>query len=347
MRRSSARCCRASGSTSPASATAIRRSQPDPGRAGLAHGEGIPRLAGRHGRHGGLCFVAAIGGPKGASRLAVHAYLTEMGIEPMSARAPEGLDRRHGDAWEWPPGPGNGGRRHRRVARDPVHRQHERDRRPRHPARRRRPRDAGGDHRRRGRHRGRGGHRGRRDGPAQLRVGSCATRRGRRRCDPRRRSRDDRRRRACQTDRGTRAVPSRSADPWGCELDAAHETQDERALEPVTKGGARVSIGLPVFNGMPYLPEALASLLSQDEPDIEIIISDNASDDGTEEYCRSIAASDARVHYSRNEANRGRSGELPARLVAEHGAVLRMGRARRHVLAGLRLQLLASLGATP
>ena len=32
----------------------------------------------------------------------------------------------------------------------------------------------------------------------------------------------------------------------------------------------RVAIGLPVFNGMPYLPEALSSLLAQDEPDIEM-----------------------------------------------------------------------------
>ena len=32
----------------------------------------------------GLCFVAAIGGTGGASRLAVHAYLTDMGISPIS-----------------------------------------------------------------------------------------------------------------------------------------------------------------------------------------------------------------------------------------------------------------------
>jgi len=60
-----------------------------------------------------------------------------------------------------------------------------------------------------------------------------------------------------------------------------------------------------VFNGMPYLPEALTSLLSQDEPNIEIIISDNASQDATEAYCRSVAASDPRVRYTRNETNQG------------------------------------------
>ena len=67
----------------------------------------------------------------------------------------------------------------------------------------------------------------------------------------------------------------------------------------------RVAIGLPVFNGMPYLPQALSSLLAQDEPDIEIIISDNASDDSTEEYCRSVAAKDSRIRYERSATNQG------------------------------------------
>ncbi len=35
-----------------------------------------------------LCFAAAIGGSRGASRLAVHDYLTKMGIEPISLAHP-------------------------------------------------------------------------------------------------------------------------------------------------------------------------------------------------------------------------------------------------------------------
>ncbi len=35
-----------------------------------------------------LCFVAAIGGSRGASRLAVHAYLTAMGIQPVTLTHP-------------------------------------------------------------------------------------------------------------------------------------------------------------------------------------------------------------------------------------------------------------------
>jgi glycosyltransferase involved in cell wall biosynthesis len=56
---------------------------------------------------------------------------------------------------------------------------------------------------------------------------------------------------------------------------------------------------------MPYLEASLVSLLAQDETDIEIIVSDNASRDGTEAYCRAVAARDKRVRYSRNDVNIG------------------------------------------
>jgi glycosyltransferase involved in cell wall biosynthesis len=71
------------------------------------------------------------------------------------------------------------------------------------------------------------------------------------------------------------------------------------------RSGARASIGVPVHNGMPLLAGALDSLLAQDEQDIEIVVSDNASTDGTEAYCRSLAGRDPRVRYHRNETNVG------------------------------------------
>lgn len=67
----------------------------------------------------------------------------------------------------------------------------------------------------------------------------------------------------------------------------------------------KVSIGIPVYNGEPYLPQALDSLLGQTFADFEIIISDNASEDGTEELCRQYAAQDSRIRYVRNETNLG------------------------------------------
>ena len=66
-----------------------------------------------------------------------------------------------------------------------------------------------------------------------------------------------------------------------------------------------VSIGMPLYNADQYLREALDSLLAQDYPNFELIISDNASTDSTEAICREYAARDARVSYSRNEENIG------------------------------------------
>lgn len=69
--------------------------------------------------------------------------------------------------------------------------------------------------------------------------------------------------------------------------------------------GPRVSIGLPVFNGENYLEEALDSLLAQTCSDFEIVISDNASTDRTEEICRAYLAKDRRIRYYRSEKNFG------------------------------------------
>lgn len=70
---------------------------------------------------------------------------------------------------------------------------------------------------------------------------------------------------------------------------------------------ARVSIGLPVYNGEPFLQQALISLLRQTYKNFELIISDNASTDNTEQICRTYAARDPRIRYYRNNRNRGAS----------------------------------------
>jgi len=66
-----------------------------------------------------------------------------------------------------------------------------------------------------------------------------------------------------------------------------------------------VSIGLPVYNGDRFLRQAVESILNQTFGDFELIISDNASTDGTEEMCRGLAAQDPRVRYVRNARNIG------------------------------------------
>lgn len=66
-----------------------------------------------------------------------------------------------------------------------------------------------------------------------------------------------------------------------------------------------VSIGLPVFNGEHSIATAVESLLKQTEGRFELIISDNASTDGTERMCRELANSDTRIRYVRQPINRG------------------------------------------
>lgn len=56
-----------------------------------------------------------------------------------------------------------------------------------------------------------------------------------------------------------------------------------------------VSIVIPVFNGMPYLPEALTSALGQDYPNLEVVVIDNASSDGTTEYLEGLTDPRLRV----------------------------------------------------
>lgn len=66
-----------------------------------------------------------------------------------------------------------------------------------------------------------------------------------------------------------------------------------------------VSIGLAVYNGEKYLKQAIESIVSQTFEDFELIISDNASTDRTDEICRYYASRDSRIRYSRNETNIG------------------------------------------
>ena len=51
----------------------------------------------------------------------------------------------------------------------------------------------------------------------------------------------------------------------------------------------KVAIGLPVYNGDNYLAAAINSILAQSYGDFDLLISDNASTDGTEEIGRAYA----------------------------------------------------------
>jgi glycosyltransferase involved in cell wall biosynthesis len=60
-----------------------------------------------------------------------------------------------------------------------------------------------------------------------------------------------------------------------------------------------VSIGMPVRNEARWIGEALESLRDQTWTDWELTISDNASDDGTDEIAHAYATRDERIRYER------------------------------------------------
>ena len=68
---------------------------------------------------------------------------------------------------------------------------------------------------------------------------------------------------------------------------------------------AQLSIGLPIYNGEEFLKEAIESLINQTFEDFEIVISDNASTDQTQQICRYYADLDPRIRYYRCKQNLG------------------------------------------
>jgi hypothetical protein len=84
-----------------------------------------------------------------------------------------------------------------------------------------------------------------------------------------------------------------------------------------------VSIGLPVRNAEHRVAGVVSSVLAQDHPDLELVISDNASTDGTEVVCRELARSDARVVYHRQPENVGLLNNFIATMRLARGAYFR------------------------
>jgi glycosyltransferase involved in cell wall biosynthesis len=73
----------------------------------------------------------------------------------------------------------------------------------------------------------------------------------------------------------------------------------------VQSANPAVTVGVPVFNSEKYLTETLQSILAQTLTDFELVISDNASTDGTEAICNDFARRDSRVRYVRRSRNIG------------------------------------------
>ncbi len=66
-----------------------------------------------------------------------------------------------------------------------------------------------------------------------------------------------------------------------------------------------VSICMPAYNSAAHIEFALRSLIAQTYPNIEIIVSDNASTDDTQQIVEALAQQDQRIRYIRQAINIG------------------------------------------
>lgn len=66
-----------------------------------------------------------------------------------------------------------------------------------------------------------------------------------------------------------------------------------------------LTIAIPTYNRLRFLQRALHSILEQYDNRVEILVSDNDSDDGTYEYMTSLNVDNVRILYVKNDTNVG------------------------------------------
>jgi len=89
----------------------------------------------------------------------------------------------------------------------------------------------------------------------------------------------------------------------------------------------RVAIGLPVYNGMEALQPCLDCVLNQTHENIELIISDNASTDGSADLAEDMAQRDKRIRVIHQPKNIGPQPNFVAVMEAANDAPYFMWRA--------------------
>lgn len=84
----------------------------------------------------------------------------------------------------------------------------------------------------------------------------------------------------------------------------------------------KVSVVIPVYNGMPFIKDAIASVLDAQDVDLELIVVDDCSKDDTWEYVSQL--DDPRVTAVRNEQNLGATGNWNRALELATGDVVKL-----------------------
>src|SRR5262245_12663928 len=84
-----------------------------------------------------------------------------------------------------------------------------------------------------------------------------------------------------------------------------------------------LSVGLAVRNGRHMVERCIDSILSQDFTDLELVVSDNVSDDGTIETVKKYARDDRRVRLNVNSVNIGSHENMRRVLDSSRGTFFR------------------------
>ena len=85
-----------------------------------------------------------------------------------------------------------------------------------------------------------------------------------------------------------------------------------------------VSICIPTFNHAKFLGESLRSAMDQTYSDVEIIVLDNASCDGTEALVSEAILRDRRIRYVRHHSNIGLTANLSACVEFANGEFVKL-----------------------
>lgn len=80
-----------------------------------------------------------------------------------------------------------------------------------------------------------------------------------------------------------------------------------------------VTVGIPTYNREQLIERAVGSVLAQDYPNIEVIISDNCSTDSSANICARLANADSRVRFIQQACNIGATRNFEAVLTGANG----------------------------
>lgn len=106
-----------------------------------------------------------------------------------------------------------------------------------------------------------------------------------------------------------------------------------------------LSVCIPTYQRAGLVGETVASVLAQAPPEVELLVSDNASTDGTEAAVAAAAGGDPRVRYRRLPENVGAERNFVAAVAAARGEFCWLLGSDDHAAPGALGALLPHLGA--